>query len=114
MIVSPARWYQVVPVQRSPSHHGSQQAAWYDRGQQQHVLLIATHLTCCRTLLLQLEEERKKLVEAINVTFGHLGQVRVAPHPLVLPAGHAQVGFFESCTALTEPLGTVWRLDHRT
>ncbi len=26
-----------------------------------------------RTLLLQLEEERKKLVEAINVTFGHLG-----------------------------------------
>lgn len=27
-----------------------------------------------RTLLLQLEEERKKLVEAINVTFGHLGQ----------------------------------------
>lgn len=29
-----------------------------------------------RTLLLQLEEERKKLVEAINVTFGHLGQVR--------------------------------------
>lgn len=33
---------------------------------------------CCRTLLLQLEEERKKLVEAINVTFGHLGQVGAA------------------------------------
>jgi hypothetical protein len=32
----------------------------------------------CRTLLLQLEEERKKLVEAINVTFGHLGQVGAA------------------------------------
>lgn len=31
-------------------------------------------LYVCRTLLLQLEEERKKLVEAINVTFGHLGQ----------------------------------------
>lgn len=26
-----------------------------------------------RTMLLQLEEERKKLVEAINATFGHLG-----------------------------------------
>ena len=30
----------------------------------------------CRTLLLQLEEERKKLLEAINATFGHLGQVK--------------------------------------
>lgn len=32
-----------------------------------------TSVPVLRTMLLQLEEERKKLVEAINATFGHLG-----------------------------------------
>lgn len=50
------------------------------------------HYLVCRTLLLQLEEERKKLVEAINVTFGHLGQVCCALDNAVLRTHHSSGG----------------------